>query len=377
MIRVLLAMLFVLLTSSISLAEIQVKDWKISFDAMIEFYSYYSTNSGNYPLDNSTSTDTDLVFEAGDGTRMRLAAENGPYKFFFDFREDNEFEYIWGEWNFGAGTVLLGRNDSLSWNPFMLPPPTKSGIGQLIGQPILDQARITFPIGKTTLAVAALKPDNYYYETYKLEVGSGTKDVDAVLPTFEVKYDFPVGPFNLSLIGGMQKYTLIDSSNDKYDINSDLLALIVRYRYEKLGLHATVFWDKNNYTHFDPRQKGLLFMAPGSAAYFGGPAYDAAHDSIVDSETVEWAFSADYHVNDSLDLLFGCSGANTEDDYGNEDEAIGYSALAIIKLTDSVFAIPFVNYTDWGDRSPIDSGSIDEGTTTVYGVQWVYQWDIL
>ncbi|MGD9210911.1 MAG: hypothetical protein PVI90_09040, partial [Desulfobacteraceae bacterium] len=273
--------LLVLALPAAAETKTEIKDWDVTFGASIIVDTYYTMHDKDYPASGQhTDDDADTTFWVDDSS-LFVTFENGPYKVYFDLRTD-QFEYAWAEWNFGSGSLLIGKNDPLTFNPLHLPPPLKSGIGQMIGPPIAAQVRLSVPVGPAKISVAAIEQDNYH----EIEVGAGTAEFDSELPVLEAKLDFPIGPVNTAIVGGYSSYAAVDTTGKSYDIDSNLIGLVARYFNGPFSLHATLFQDQNDYSHGgDPRQKGVLFYLPGEL-YFGAPTYDAASDSIKDSEYI-------------------------------------------------------------------------------------------
>lgn len=346
-----------------------INNFDVTLGGAVYVDTYYTIHDKNYPASgHNQDNDGDTTVFSEDSS-VFVTFENGPFKTYFDLRTD-QFEYAWGEWNFGHGSLLIGKTDPLTFNPLHLPPPLKSGIGQMIGPPIAAQVRVSVPVGSAKISAAIMEQDNYH----DIDVGTGTVEVDNELPVMEAKVDFPIGPVAAAVVGGYSSYSQVDATGASYEIDSNLVGFVARFFQETYTLHASLFKDVNDYSHGgDPRQKGVMFFAPGDM-YYGAPTYDADSDSIVDSEYVGWAFSASYRFNDTVDVHVGISGGNTEDDYGNKDEALGYEIAAIVTLNEHVSLTPFFHITDWGTREPADEASVDEGKSTTMGIEWALVW---
>ncbi|MGD9210913.1 MAG: hypothetical protein PVI90_09050 [Desulfobacteraceae bacterium] len=347
----------------------KVKDWDVTLGAQITVHTYYTMNEKDYPANTNNDDDGDFTVDSIDPSDSHFMAtfENGPFKVYFDIRED-AFKYAWAEWNFGSGTLTFGKNDPLTFQPVHLPPPLKSGIGQMIGPLPAAQVRLSVPAGPVILSAAAMEQP--YHNSEYINVGSGTVEQDGELPILEGRVDVPIGPAIASIAGGYSSYAAVDADAKSYDIDSYMIGAVGRYMAESFTLHGTIFYDQNDYSHGgDPRQKGVMFFMPGEL-YFGAPTYDAESDSIKDSEYIGWAMSASYKFSDMFDVHIGVSGGNTEDDYGNKDEAMAYEIASIIRPNEYVSISPFFHITDWGEREPVGQAAIDEGTSTTIGVEW-------
>lgn len=345
-----------------------VAGWDIDLSISLALDTYYSHHTEGYPFNaQSDQSDDELTFY--DESSVKTTIKNGDYKFYVKAKVE-EFEYIYGEWNFGSGTIMIGKDDPLTWNPLHLPPPRKSGIGQMIGYPVVPQIKLSVPVGPIVLSVAAMQQDDYYTPI----VNADAYDVDNELPVIEARVDFPIGPIHAGIVGGYSTYTEVDlESGGEYDIDSYMVGLIMRYGNGPVGLHASIFTDQNDYSHGgDPRQKGVFFVAPGPA-YYGGPVYDAATDSIVESDYLGMGISASYRFNDMIETHIGVSGGMTEDDYGDEDKSIGYEIATIITLSEKFSLTPFFHVTDWGTRDSADGTSVDEGESIIAGIVWALE----
>ena len=358
-------------------------DWNFSMDANVQFNTYYTTNSKEYPTGTGYD-DTDLTADVGNETSVRFLGKNDSYRFLLDFRNETGFrsnlQALWARWDFDGGYFFVGRTDPLTWDPMLLPPPLKSDIGQMIGYPTCWHMRLGWDVGEASrVTFAVLAPDNYtsdWLTDLGAQTGHTFADVDTELPAFEIRYDVPIGPVSLGFVGGYTTYDLVDEDNDSYAVDSGMVGVVARYFNGPFSLHGSFFLDRNEYGHGgDPRQKGVNFTALGSGQFFGGPVYDAASDSIKDSDYWGAAVSMNYFFNDKWGIMVGGSGGKVEDDMGNKDQAIGYGFLVPIKLTPNIVMVPFANYTDWLDRDPVDGPSVDEGHTLKAGIQWSFQWN--
>lgn len=370
-------------TANAGLTNFEYKGWDFDLGAVVIVDMYNTHNSKEVPngLDHSTN---DTTFEGGDDSCITLKFKNDKWDGAFRVRalsidrNREPLHWYWMQYDFEVAKFLVGRNRTLTYNPLLLPPPMKSGIAQMAGHTAAPQLRLTFPLGSSGLewAIAALQPDDYVKSKANGgRVVTGAVEDTHVLPSLETRLDIPLGNATFAFIAAYEDYTEVSASNKEYDFPSYLFGMTAKYRISSFLLEFSAYKDHNNYSHNgNPRQKGYSWRKSiyGDAyisEYYGDPKYDADTDSIIESDYLGYAIGVNYFLTDWLSLHAGFSQGCTEDDEGNEDPALGYEFFADFKISKHLHLTPFINVTDWQDRTPIGEASIDEGKTTLIGME--------
>ena len=266
---------------------------------------------------------------------------------------DVRVRHIYGEWDFGAGKLLIGQ----TFNPCTV---YSSGLGYYSGgiQKFgglglsyfrTSQIRLTFG----DLQLAFLSPDTSEHYGYA--------DVDTTLPRIEARYNMKFDPFTLSVMGGWQSYDVVDANDHDEDIDSWLV-----------GVYATV--------NLGPAYvKAVLDYAQNGGNYGLWSATVVDQNALIEGEDVQdcemWGGSlvAGYKVSDTLTLegSYGFADAENDDSrFKNEDDAQVFTLLAKITLAPGVIVQPELIYEDREDKW-VNDVKTEQGDAWIGGVFWM------
>jgi hypothetical protein len=354
----------------------------VSLYGSARFRTYYAT------VDNGVAgaeSDSDLEWRMGHLTRFgaNFKADKITGKFEMDARAGGtgatgniesdsgasrlgnmRLRHLWGQYDFGAGKLLIGQ----TWSLYELPV---SGINYYSGglQPYggmsydvarTSQIRLTFGDFK----VAFLPPDT----SKTVPGGTNTiaySEVNTTFPKVEVAYDLKMDAFALNFMGGWQTYEVEDynqAANTGTKGTEDVTSYVLGVRgkanfgpgYAGLGLTYRV--NGNNYgawtksTHESP-----IFQ--------GNDLKDATAFGVV--AALGWKLNDMFTIEGSYSML------NTEVDttLDNEDDASVWGVIGKITLAPGVYVIPELIFQDNKDKK--DNGvSTEQGDATIFGVFW-------
>ena len=401
--------LIVLLVASAFLAAFTVPamaaDWSFFGDSKFHtFWVEESKESAGAP--GGIFDDDDLFWGRSAGVAVGASVEAGDIGGFFmirpvetGFTMDGDFSMMYGTWNFGAGTLLVGKGlgpvNFFPSNMVFLDEHGMVGLGGVFTyfKPLImltfsgDYGQIKLAAGEPQTSTriipqggAPCMQNTTRNPWNSLDSGSeatitGTGDCDTEFPKLEASYGHSFGPVSFSIMGGWQSYEERNVATDKsYDIDSWLVGLGVKSNFGPFYINGVVTTGENENEYMCEWQQG-----------WDGAIYDPVTDQIVDNETTGFNIIAGIKVNDMLtieagygwleheqDMLSGYVGPNSM-----EDDTETIYLQAVITLAKGVTITPEIGKLDWGENTigTLGAGGVaaDEGDEVYYGAQWRIQ----
>ena len=330
----------------------------------------YSAAGGTFPnskhISGQAHDDEDLDWKLGYLSRWGVKYKSGDIRGLveLDTRDGDEGEgsseigdvrvrHIYGEWDFGAGKLLIGQ----TFNPCTV---YSNGLGfyagglqQFGGIGIVEfrtsQIRLTFG----DLQLAFLTPDT------EQALPAGYVDKDTTFPRIEARYSFKLDPVTVDFMGGYQTYEVVDANDNEESIDSYILGLYARANFGPAYVKGTLNYRQNGTNY------GLWTTVDEAAVMEGG--------SVQDAETWGAQLVAGWKINDTFKVEAAYSMVDAENDdqaLKNEDSASAYMLLCNIKLAPGVSVQPELIFEDQEDR--FDNGvKTCEGDATIFGVFWM------
>ena len=272
--------------------------------------------------------------------------------------------HLWGQYDFGAGKLLIGQ----TWPLYELPVSGinyySGGLQKLGGMGYdvarTSQIRLTFGDFK----IAFLPPDT----SKTFPGGTNTinyQEVNTMFPKIEIGYDLKMDAFALNFMGGWQTYEIEDynqaantGSKGTEDVTSYVLGVRGKANFGPAyaGLGLTYRVNGNNY--------GAWTVSTHESPLFQG-------NDLKDATAFGVVAALGWKLNDMFTLEGSYSMLNTEVDTSldNEDDASAWGVIAKITMAPGVYIIPELIFQDNKDRQ--DNGvSTEEGDATIFGVFW-------
>jgi len=331
----------------------------------IRFRTYWADKSQE--ASGTGYSDEDLEWKLGYLSRWGAKYQTGDIRGLveLDTRDRDEGEgsseigdirvrHIYGEWNFGAGKILIGQ----TFNPFTF---YNSGVGffsgglqKFGGMGLVEfrtsQIRLTFG----NLVLAFLTPD---VETDP--EGFAVADTDTTIPRLEARYTLKVDPFKLDFVGGWQSYDAVDATDSDESVDSYVMGINAKGNFGPAYVTAALNYRQNGTNY------GLWTVADETAVYENG--------SIKDAEAWGAQLTVGYKINDKMRIEAAYSMVDAENDdqaLKNEDSASAYALLFNYSLAPGFSVQPEIIYQDNDERW--DNGvKTDKGDVTIFGVFWV------
>ena len=245
-------------------------------------------------------------------------------RFEYGSADDVNLRLLYGEWNFGAGSLVVGQDwvPTLMWGSGQVYDDMGlGGWGELGGA---RAAQLKLKMGGLRLALIAPSTG---------VIGAGVVSSEEVtFPQLSVKYIFTADTWSARVLGAYQTYEI----NDAYDVDSYVIGVGADATLGALYFNATLFMGDNI---------GNLYNEPvvtseGYATFTG--------TEVVDNESVGFRVCASYAVNDMFSVEAGWGNVEVESDAAGatKEEVTSYYINAPITVAPGVVITPEIGVVD-------------------------------
>jgi len=308
---------------------------------------YGSARISTFKVDTTIpgSSDTDKYEQALQGN-SRIGASvkaSDTVTGGFEYGTGVNVRKLYGEWNFGAGSLLVGQTYS-PLNLFYSNQVYGSDLDMLTMGGVYSgrEAMLELKFGGFQVALVAPKTT--------ATVGTYTT-VDTDIPGIEAKYTFKQDNFMIQ-VAGYQTYDIKKSNSASISIDSYVLGLGGTINIGQFYLAGDVFTGQN---------VGLMISMDTGAANGGGlPVYDATTNDTNDNNAVGYLVVVGAKINDMFSVEFGYGTTQTDFDKSStdtpDDDVTSYYAQATITLAPGVFIVPEIGTIDYeeNDQNEVD-----------------------
>jgi len=308
--------------------------------------------TGTY-ADKDTQWDMDIYnsrfgakFKAGDiSANVELRPWSASY-----------YRQFWAAWNFGSGTILIGH----AWSPLFLAGVVGNtsdrggnagSYGDMWGSLRQPMIKLTVPFSMGTFVLALEKPN------VSSNIVGGT-DQDTSLPRIETRVAFKLGPANVNVFYGYNKYNDVDTTDKAYGISSYIYGARGNLSVGPASL-AVVAWKGQNTANY-----GLV----GNALSYAGATFQ--NSEVVDATVDGYFTELGYKVNDMLTLQAGYGYTKADRYLQEEDTQSMIYARAPIQVAKGFTISPEIGKYDNKESISSTGTKTDKGETTYYGVYW-------
>jgi hypothetical protein len=353
-------------------------DWNFYGNARMATY-WVSQDQAN---DKTTDLQWDLQSNSRIGANVK--AENITARFEFGVNESSvSSRRIYGVWNFGAGTMKVGK-DYTPVSQFISGQVFDGDLGLLgIGTQYGSRhGQIAFGFGG--FEVALVNPNTGYLSNMTTTVtgavtvitGSGggtTTDVSIsvgdngtvkdIIPKIEAKWGTSYDAWNFNLMGGFQYYSISDvtpiggGNTDDIGVTSYTFGGDVGFNFGPGYVKAAVSYGQN----IGNAGWGIPSLRGGTSGQ-GGLAQWDGDDDTNDVDTFQGALVGGLKVSDMLSFEGGFGYRKDSTDGGIDKDTAPWAAYvqSVIALAPGVYVIPEVGYYDYDNNvtSGNDQGSL-------------------
>jgi len=282
-------------------------------------------------------SDTDLTWALQGNSRIGAGVKAGDIGGKFEYGTGVNLRQLFGTWNFGGGTLLVGQTYS-PVNMFYSNQVYGSDTDMLNTGGVYGGRNPMIQLKFGGFKIAALSP--------KTGAITGAADTDATIPKIEAAYSFKAGPAAFSIQSGYNSYDEEGATSNS--IASYIAAFGFNFGFGAGYLKGNVYTGQNL----------------GSYGMYGGlpPAYDAVNNEVVDMDAMGYLAVLGFKASDALsfELAYGLNSQELDADVSTEDETSAYYAQAVINLAKGCFVVPEIGMINHKDVSE----------TTYYGAKW-------
>ena len=264
---------------------------------------------------------------------------------------------LYGEWNFGAGKLLVGQD----YTPMYLPGSNQvvkndnalDGWGNVNGN--LRKAQIKLTFGGFQIAFVE-NNTNYYGALDAIDEIDAA--VDVVIPMIQAQYALTWDNLVFTLAGGYQTFD-VDNGTVDDDVTSWGLGLDVAATFGALSITGQVNGGTN---------VGNIYKIDVSSIALGSGFAAIDDGKVIDNDAMGFRVTVAYAFNDMFGVELGYGYQQTEFDMSGseEDEVQAYYIQFPITLAPGVHVVPEVGVVDYMDNAQGNS----ESETTYFGAKW-------
>lgn len=288
---------------------------------------------------------------------------------------------LWGEWNFGAGSLGIGQNYTpllfpysnqvYNLNAFNKGDHNMSTFGMLYGG---RKAQIRLKMGGFQIALVEPKTlvtmTPQYPEIYAPT--SPLPSTEVTIPQIQAKYQYDFDKGHVAVVGGYGTFDVVPpSGTTDYTVESYLVGLGGRLNVGAAYFKGNVWGGQNVGNLADILVSGSLWSkyANAGSSTFDGAGWGLAHwdvttNTLTDKDGLGALIVAGYEIRKGLYLEAGYGYVSTELDTpgATKDDASTYYLQATIFLAPGVFLTPEIGRID-GEQD----GQLE---ITYFGIKW-------
>jgi hypothetical protein len=338
---------------------------------------YWSEDQGD-DEDGKSQEDAELEWDLQGNSRVgaNIKAENISARFEFGVGEsDVTSRRLYGVWNFGAGTMKVGK-DYTPVKQFISGQVHNGDLGLLnVGAAYGGRhGQIAFGFGG--FEIALINPSTSGAEARNLVFGGVTfnanlvddNDVDTIVPKIEAQWGMSFDTWNFNLIGGYNYFcvedviSLEDNKKNDLDVNSYILGADAGFNFGPAYVKGALSFGRNI--------GNADWSAGGEGTYGGtdGLAQWDGDDDTNDAETGQAALVGGFKLSDMFAFEAGFGVRKDSIDGGDVKDTTPWAVYlqSVIALAPGVYIIPEVGYYDYDNNSDGD----DAGSLFYIGGKW-------
>jgi hypothetical protein len=305
-----------------------------------------STFSNDVSPGGGGDSDQDTTWALQGNSRVGANVKAGDVSGAFEYGTGVNVRKLYGEWNFGAGSLLVGQ----TYTPANFFPSNQVWDGDADLLPyggVYRGRRPMIQLKFGTFKLAFVSPDTAN------DLGTGG-DVDVTLPQFEASYKFKTDMFYVDVFGGYQTYEI--EQGVTLDVDSYIAGANLGLTFGPASIMGSAWLGKNTGTYG-------MWVDPAD-----DPVVNAAGTEIIDNDLFGWLAVVNFKANDMLSFEAGYGHVETELDVdaAQTDETDSYYVNAVLTFAPGVFIVPEVGMVDYQD----DASGADQGDLTYFGAKW-------
>jgi hypothetical protein len=268
-----------------------------------------------------------------------------------------ESRLLYGEWNFGAGKLLVGK----AYTPvaqFVSGQAFDEDIGLLSIGAAYGQRIAGLQLSFGGLTIALLEPNDA-----QLAGPTLAGDVDSLIPKIEASYAMSFDMFNFSVMGGYQTYEIEDGGGglaDDIDVDSYVVGGTAGVNFGPAYVKGAVSYGENI--------ANAAWDIAGLYTAGGFATLNAAADDVDDTTTLQFALIGGFKFTDQVNFEAGFGYREDDSDApgADEDEAWALYGQAVVSLAPGVWIVPEVGFIEKEENAAGEQ----EGSQFYLGAKW-------
>jgi hypothetical protein len=313
-------------------------EWNFYGSARMQTFVEKHDHTGS--VESHTEYEQYLQSNSRIGAKVKVNDQlRGRFEYGTDAQAQAQIRILYGEWHFGAGSLLVGQaysplnmfySNQVWWDDTNLFDFGGVYSGR---NPML---RLKF--GEFQIAVLQPSTTNFFGDSTEVRI-----------PKIEAKYRFTKKGWHLQIAGGYNSFDVL-SGNIDYDVKSYVVALGGGLNMGPAYLNANV-WRGQNVGNYD------LLNQPFDQGVFNWN--NDAHGFLL---------VAGYKINEMFTLEAGVGYTSAELDHPlfKKDTDAAYYLQSKIALAPGVTIVPEIGFIDWKSSYT----GADEGDIVYYGIKW-------
>ncbi len=308
------------------------------------------------------ASDTDTQWALQGNSRIGARVSAGDVGGRFEYGSGPNLRHLYGTWNFGAGTLLVGQTDTPlneSYSNQVWDTDDNLHKAGMIYQGRMGQIQLSF--GGFDLAFVTPNTQAALLDSGGTVVTSA--DNDTTLPQIIMAYRFSTDMFNVKPFVGWATYdftTGVTSAVQQESVDSIVYGVTGKVNFGPAYLAASLFSGSN------VGNMGITTLTVSNALI------NAADGKIIDNDTLAYAGVVGFKANDLFTIEGGYGHVDSEVDVPGaktEDTAFSYYIQTVITLAPGVSIIPEVGIQS-NDEIKSAGVTTKESEATYFGAKW-------
>jgi hypothetical protein len=333
-------------------------DWNFYGHARVATFISDIEEQGPAPKEDTTNYDQELQGNARIGATVNVSDElTGG----FEYGTGVNVRKLYGEWNFGAGSLLVGQTYT-PLNYFYSNQVYETDNDMLAQGGVYSGREAMIRLKFGGFEIAAINPNDDYATDDVVDGGLGL-DTETSFPAVEANYNLVMDLFSMNLGAGYQTFEIIDPVLGDQDVDSWIVSLGARTEVGPAYIGGNAYFGEN------VGQIIAVSLEGDSEWDDGNFSYDTTTGKVEDNEGWGYIIAAGFKANDMFSFEAGYGYAEAEEyDFGTlthqDNEVQTYYLQSTITLAPGVFITPEIGMID-GEENV--NGSYE---TMYYGAKW-------
>lgn len=316
------------------------------------------------PQTAGVDSDTDTLWALQSNARIGATVSAGDVGGGFEYGSGPNLRKLYGTWNFGAGTLLVGQ----TYTPIaeFYSNQVWGSDEDLLGNGMAyhgRKAQIRLTFGGFDVAFVQPVTQATLIDTSVAGVNTAA-DNDTTLPQIVMSYKFATDMFSIKpyLLYATYDYgSAVTSPTQQESVDSLVYGIGGKVNFGPAYVAANV-WAGTNAAN-----AGMYMATDGNAIV------DAATGKIIDNDTLAYAAVVGFKMSDMFTFEGGYGASSSEVDFMGvkvEDTSFSYYINASITLAPGVFIVPEFGIYSLDEVTATGVAPVKEDETTYFGAKW-------